>query len=287
MKFLLKASYPCLVKTECDSVELDENDLLEIEDERNLFVYPISANQTPFCIDLSCPRESDFFSILDIKGQKVLFLERPLRIKSFQTKTLNFSGKNCRVYVGEKVLVFETDEKKLEFECKKPLKNAKIFKLKNFACVQSEEDFFAYSFKTGKLSHFSGDIKLDENVLSMEKKFHDSMEREKKAKYLFDEEVVVQDEQFVRNEEETSELVPFKLLESVKAKDYAHALSFLSEKLKKHVDSPQLSKFFGNFSAFLPLSTTEYIIFNEKKEKAYVAFSLAGGKVDDISIDAL
>ena len=50
MKKILKTSYPCLIKTDTDSCELEENDVLEIENEQFLFVYPQNGS-IPFYID--------------------------------------------------------------------------------------------------------------------------------------------------------------------------------------------------------------------------------------------
>ena len=39
-KYLIKSSYPCLIKTKTDYAEIDANDILEVEDEEYIFVYP-------------------------------------------------------------------------------------------------------------------------------------------------------------------------------------------------------------------------------------------------------
>ena len=63
MKYFLKTTYPCLVKIEDDTFELEEFDTLEIEDEDYLFVYP-QKNLYPFYINLKNPIENEHFSII-------------------------------------------------------------------------------------------------------------------------------------------------------------------------------------------------------------------------------
>lgn len=81
-------------------------------------------------------------------------------------------------------------------------------------------------------------------------------------------------------------LIPFKLLESIKAKDYACAMNFLSEKLKSELDTNQIKDFFGEVTNFLPINTNEFITVSNFN-KNYVKFVLSGDKIDDILIDNL
>ena len=74
------------------------------------------------------------------------------------------------------------------------------------------------------------------------------------------------------------------LAQSVKARDYACAVSFLTKSLQEKVGTAQLQDFFGNFSTFLPISTTQFITMAGKK-KNFVTFSLSGDLIDEISID--
>ena len=83
-----------------------------------------------------------------------------------------------------------------------------------------------------------------------------------------------------------TKLVPFRLLESIKAKDYESALDFLSEKLKGEIDSDQIKDFFGELSNFLPVNANEFITISNFN-KNYVKFVLVNDKIDDILIDNL
>ena len=75
-------------------------------------------------------------------------------------------------------------------------------------------------------------------------------------------------------------------MESVKVKDFDYAFNCLADDLKEKLDQAQIEDFFGNFSQFLPLSTTEFITVS-KDEKNYIKIDLENNKVKDISIDKL
>ncbi len=290
MEFLLKSSYPCIIKTNLEQCELDENDLLEIVDENLLFVYPEDNVGLPFLINLNNLQECEFYSVLHHDGQTIIFLESPQKFCVMNKEILNFSGKKCEVGVSKDKIYFETENKKVECVC--PLNNGrfKVFKLGAYACVQFDEELFAYSITNDQIAHFCGEIETEGNIVKLERHFHDSMERKRFVEFEFGNEVEVKNEKFVCNTHnsnfENPDLTPYRFLETVKAKDFDCAFSFLSENLKNQINSIQIKEFFGNFIEFLPLSTTEFITI-EPNNKKYVKFNLKDNKVEDIFIDNL
>lgn len=288
-KYLIKSSYPCLIKTKTDYAEIDANDVLEVENEEYIFVYPADNIVTPFYINLSCPHENENFSVIKKDNKNIIFLESPSSVEITQKENLNFSGKNCEITIAGKNLSFECNSKKIIYRCPHSCKNYKIFKVKNFACVQFDNNLYAYSIDKNKLTHFGGDsLEIKQNTISVQKKFHDSDNREKNAIYNLSEEINVEKEDFMHNSTEQipQKLIPFKLLESIKARDYACAMDFLSEKLKNELDANQMKEFFGEVTNFLPINTNEFITISNFN-KNYVKFVLSDDKIDDILIDNL
>lgn len=288
-KYLIKTSYPCLIKTKNDMTEIDENDLLELQDEEIIFVYPANNIFIPFYINLTCPKENERFSLIKRDDKNIIYIENFSSIKLSQKESLNFSGKTCDITISGNNICFETDSKKVLYTCPHDCKNYKIFKIKKFACIQFENNLYAYSIEKNKLTHFSGDVlDVDQNNISIEKKFHDSLNREKNAVYQINEDIKVEKEAFMHDSINSNEtkLVPFRLLESIKAKDYENSLEFLSEKLKTEIDTNQIKDFFGEISSFLPINTNEFITMSNFN-KNYVKFVLVNGKIDDILIDNL
>ena len=284
MKTIVKSPYSCLVKTATQEIELEEENSLVVTDEPFLFVYPFESGLIPFKVVFD-GKKSDFYHSFSYNGQNYIVFSAPPSIQIVETENLNFNGKICKVKVLADKFSFEINNKCVEINCKND--DRKIFKLNNFACVQTDDDFFAYNIKTNKLSHFSGQNSLSGNVLSVTKNFHDSLCRTKTAKYILKENIELENENISREEKKTiKELVPYKLLESVKAKDYAFAINLLAEPLKQKVDESKLSEFFGNFTSFLPVSTTEFITLSNK-EKKFVTFCMQDDKVCDITVDAL
>lgn len=290
MKFFLKTTYPCLVKTNSQECELDQNDLLEIENEKTLFIYPQNSNSVPFYVNLSSPKDSERASFVSRGEDKLILLEKA---QTFSVKTkekLNFSGKIVEICVENNKITFETSDKKLE--CKTSSgQDYDCFKIQNFACVKFQDEMFLFSVKNNKIFHFVGESEVDKNQICVTKKFFDSEKREKKTIFHVNEEIELESEEFVYNQnlketKKIKELSPFKLLESVKAKDYAHAKNFLNEKLQSQIDLAQIEELFGTFSDFLPLSTTEFITINGKN-KNFVQFSMENDEICDISVDNL
>ena len=92
MKYKLKSSYPCLVKTNNEAFDIDENDILEIEGEERLFIYPLSYSRRniPFYINLNDLKDCDKFSVFDIDDDILIFLNKTERVRSFAKESLSF-----------------------------------------------------------------------------------------------------------------------------------------------------------------------------------------------------
>ena len=287
-KYLIKTTYPCLVKTQNALTELDCNDNLEVEDETFLFVYPADNSQIPFYINLSSPQESERLSIIKKDDKTLLLLEDSSKLEVKHMESLNFSGTICNISISSHALSFEANGKNVIYKCQHPCKNFKVFKEKNFACVQFEHDLYAFSTKNNKLVHFGGDhITCKKDTVTVQKRFHDSDNREKVSKYKFEDDIVLEEEHFsCDSHKPLGQLVPFKLLEGVKAKDFEGSLNFLSDNLQKQIGSAQLQEFFGHITSFLPITPTEFITITPTT-KSYATFVLKDDKIDDILIDEL
>lgn len=284
MKTIIKSPYPCLVKTPSQEVELEEESSLIVTDEAYLFVYPLKSGLIPFKVTFD-GKKSEFYEFFSYNNQNYIVFSMPPSVQIVQTENLNFNGKICKVKALSNKISFEINDKIVEINCQNDDK--KIFKLNSFACVQTDNDFFAYNTKNNKLSHFSGQNSLSGNVLTVTKNFHDSLSRTKTAKYILKENIELENENILREEKKTiRELVPYKLLESVKAKDFEFAINLLAQPLKDKVDEAKLCDFFGNFTSFLPISTTEFITLSNK-EKNFVTFCMQDDKVCDITVNAL
>ena len=287
MKYLLKTPYPCLVKTLKDYVELEENDSLELEDESVIFIYPQNNNIIPFYINLNTLKENGKFSVVDQNGHKILLLEPEKKANFLKKERLSFGTKSCEIEIAQEHISFETNEKKVIVKHKHPFKEVKIFKIKNFACAQFNHDLYAFCLDNEKLSHFSGDeIIFDNTHLKISKNFNDSLNRQKNAEYDFADNITILNENYSHSPNFIVDLVPFRLMESIKAKDYNYAYDCLSNNLKEKINKEQIKNFFGDFNIFLPLSTTEFITMSNN-EKNYVKIDLSQNKVTEISIDKL
>ena len=287
MKYCIKTPYHCLVKTQSQMFELDSQDSLECENEDNLIVYPIGQKIPSFCISLNSEK-SQFYSFFSHNEKKYIILEKMNDFLIKNKEKFNFSGKFCYLTIGNNFIKFETDSKEIEISCSHSCNEYNLHKLKNFACIEFEKDFYAFSIIENKIYHFSGTkISFDDNKLTVTKKYNDSNLREKVSTYNFSQDITLESENFVSNQNcDFDEILPFKFLEGVKAKDYSSILHFLSQNLREKIDETKLQKFFGNVNEIMPLSINEFILTTNSTKK-FVTFSLQNKKITDISIDDL
>lgn len=284
---ILKSPFEYLLKSSSSEIEVSPTDSILVEDEDFAQIYPQQNGLIPFRIDFQNLKENNFYSLGKKDEKTFVIFKTPKKLRIFRKERLNFSGKICDIQTEENLLSFETNDRKIEYFCENSLKNAKFFKIKDFACVQSEQEFFAFSMKTQKLCRFSGEVERNGDTLSVVKDFKDSESRIRKTEYKFSEDIVMQNQEFVKTASpHPRDLAPYKLLESVKAKDFSRAIDFLSQDLKNQVNNEKIGEFFGNFSTFLPISATEFLILSDEVN-SFAQFSLDGDKIADISVDAL
>ena len=283
MKYFLKTTYPCLVKISNETFELDSFDTLEIEDEKYVFVYP-QEDLCPFCINLINPVENEHFSILNHNSKTFLVLEGAQKFRTTSKQTVSANGKNCIVSIQEKLVSFETENRKTEAKILSP-KSYQISQNRNFVFVKFEKELFAFNIQNEKLSHFTGEkIEVENDTIKVEKRI-DS--RTKISTYQIGESLNLLNETFSEDAQKfPSELLPLKFLECIKLKDFECAIEKLSPNLKGQITKENLGDFFGNFTSILPLGTSEFITLSNMK-KNFVKFSIKDDKVEDILIDEL
>lgn len=283
MKTLIKSSYNCLVKTNSQILELDKNDILEVENEKYVFVYPENRNVS-FYINLASEKENQFYSVIKQPDKSIYFLEPQKHFTVCDSHTLNINGTTCQIFTTNQDITFQTPTKKITHVFDKNHDDFKIFKHKSFACVQYDNDLYAFSVPKNKLFHLQADsIVVNDSVVTTIKKYHDSVDREKTVEYKLEENFSVENENQISKPNKTpQELLPYQFLESIKAHDYAFAKNCLSKDLK--IGEEQLMKFFGNILQFLPINENEYITISTNG-KSYVTFALNKNIITDISVD--
>ena len=286
MKHLVKATYPCIIKTQNDFVHLGENDTLVCENEDFLYVYPLVCEQIPFCVDLVQKKDSPFFSFFKIEGESILLLEEQKRITLTQKESLSVGGKILKIFISSKKITFESTHRIISIRANHPTKKYKLLSIGSFGCVMFEKDFYAFSMPKEKLFHFDGEkLCLEKDTLSITKKLHDFSNRTKTYEIKFGDGITIQNEEFLESSI-PQKLLCFDFLQAIKCKNFASAINFLSEKLKNKIKKQNLENFFGKIQNILPFSETEFLIISNYG-KNYVKFELENEKICDISLDQL
>lgn len=287
MKIFLKTPYSCLIKSNDNEFELDTNDMAEIIDEKIIYVYPQNQNIIPFYINTQNLKDCTRYSVVIQNEKKYIILEKNANFSSKFKKKLYISGKNCEISIKDNILSFETQNKSIQCFVPSNFNEYSTTKIGNFACAIFDNDLYAFSIKEEKIYHFNGQISIDGNQICVTKDFNDSVNRKKMSVFRLNESIELVSEEFdVSTNKVFGELLPYRLLESVKAKDYTYATTCLSETLKNNIDISQMKDFFGNVTDFLPISTAEFILI-DKNNKKYASFYIKDNEIDDITIDNL
>ncbi len=290
MKIKLKPTYSCLVKVGENFYDLDENDILEIENEERILVYPISYDRRniPFFVDLNSLKDSIWFSVHKIEDETLVLLNKTERIKNFFKENMVVAGENCEILISLSSLKFENKKMAVECEIDK-FQNYRVFQLENFLCVEFDSNIvYAFDVKNGRLLRFKGDeIEFEKNLLKTKSNLGDAEDRRKSCVYKFDgDNVLVENCEFSYGDLKFADsLTPYRFLDAIKAKDFSFAKKFLGGKLG-NIDENELQKFLPNVKEFYPLSTSLFVVYMGG-EKLVAKFILDGGVIQDISINNL
>lgn len=280
MKYYLKTTYPCIIKTDCQSTYLEENDTLEIEDEKHLFVYPENSYQTPFCVNLLFKQDSPLFSFVKIGKENFIILEKQNFVFINQKEKVAIDGKVCQVLVGKSYISFESENKIIKKLHNLQNTQYKLFKCGSFVCVQFKSDFYAFDVFKEKLYHFYGE------QISFEKDTLYILKNSQKLKIKFEKELKIMQENNKKIDSECKILPQYQFLLSLKDKNFESCLDFFSSQMREKLSPEKLQEFFGNFQSVLPLNENEYIVYSYQNKK-YVTFEIEDDKICDINIDQL
>ena len=273
------------MKTDKESFEIDENDVLEIENEERIFIYPTlySRKNIPFYINLQAPKSCHRYFVHEFDDFALVVLTYNEELKILYKE--NFPTLACNVVVSQSAVKFEKEDISVEYTLPHNFFNYHIFKLDNYACVEfDDENLYLFNTKNNVLSHFSGNMDLDKNVLTVKKNLHDLENRVKKSTFKLEEDKIkLESLDFSHDENKFSEdMTAYRFLEAVKIKDFDFAINLLEKK----TSSENLETLFGNVKNYLPLSTNEFVILGENERK-FVRFFEKCGKIVDISVDKL
>ncbi len=291
MKIKLKSSYPCLVKNDNFSFDINENDLLEIEEEENLFVYPISYSRRniPFYINLNDLKDCTRYSVFELGGEKLIFLNKGDKVDTLMKESLLFGDDKCEIKISFSNLIFENSRCIVKCELESPFENYQVFKVENFACVEfDEKSVFAFNMKKNRLYRFKGDkIEFEKDLIKIYDNLNDVENRKKSCIYKLSTDTVKIEKCEFECEQNGLEddMTAYRFLEALKVKDVSFAKNFLGDNLRK-IEETDLANFFGNVSNFYPLSLEEFIVENLEK-KTIVRFEMKKGKIEDISVNEL
>ena len=283
MKYTIKTTYPCVIKTQNEYVELDENDNLECENEDYVYVYPQNTNQIPFCVNLILQQNTKDYVFFNHSKDHFVILKQNTKIEIEQKQIFSHSSKTCKVTVGKQKIVFDGENRVITCQNENLSKTYTAEKVGNFVVVLFKNDAYAYSFEKQKVTHFHGEIQEFENgTLSIVKSFDDNVLRQKTYKVHFGEKMTFEGEMF-SSSETSANLLCFNFLEAIKAKDFSFATNLLDDNLK--IKKEILPQFFGEISYVLPLNVNEFILLGDKTN--YVSLEVKNGKISDIVLDEL
>ena len=292
-KYDLISTYPCIVKLENEEIFLDENESLEFENEKNIFVFPINSKKIkPFKINLE--KSEKYYKILQKNNNKYLiYLFLPNNYLFFNIEELTINKEICKIKISNNKLKFEISSSEIEIEIDE-FDSYKIYKIQNFASIklkyENKEFLYCYDTNKNKLYMFSGtSILVEDNNITIEEKLNNFFSKKKITTYsISGSEIKKENQSFEKkenlNQNHNEKLIPFTFLELIKDKDFSSAKELLCVDLQENLNEKHLEKYFGKIKNFVPISENEYLVSNNQTTDIFI-FNVKNNKIVDIEIN--
>lgn len=286
------SSYPCLIKSDTQDLELDKNSTLILEGEKQVSVYPVGKSDNfAFNIDTRQLDQCPFVKSAQEEEGVIIYILDGMRCQN--AEVMSFGNTNpSSIEVGKDYLTF------FGKKCKKTIMTGEY---KSFDCYrkfdimlahlvkENHHLLVAFNDKSGHIKSFRAkDVTIKNDKITMIQEFDDLAGHRLETNLFIDKEGLKKSDCKISYKTEkphiayNDRVLPFAFLEAVKAEDYALALSYLSSSLE--MTEAKLKTFLSNLDFFFPTADNKFC-FSSGNGLKKISFEIKNGKIIDIDIE--
>ncbi len=294
-KYKIITAYPCVIKSQNQTLGLDKNCTLIIEGEKKVSVYPVGkTDKFSFNIEFDRLKDSPYFSTVENEDEVIIYLIDGIKSENAQVVTFGTNASSHIEIENDSVTFFSSNFKR------KVITGT----FDNFDCYQKYDIMLAHLYdhnkhlivafnkKNGKAKSFKADkVEIKNDAFILTQNLNDyagqkvtytlSLEREGLKKknssfsYSFDDKPKLST---------CDRIIPFVFLEAVKAENFELAKNYLANSLE--IDIDKLKDFFGKLDYFFPVSDNQFC-FHSGEGLQKLIFEIKNEKIIDIDVERL
>ena len=133
-EIILKSEYPCLICNGEEQIFLEDNELLSIDAEKNIYVYPVSSkNLFPFSIDLFSLSKK--YRVFEHNNKTFCCLLSPNTIAKKTIEKIKIAGKDLVITLGENEIFYSLNNAECRFPLNATPNEYKIQAIENFSAL--------------------------------------------------------------------------------------------------------------------------------------------------------
>lgn len=286
------SSYPCLIKTETQSIALEQNFSVILEKERTVSVYPVGkTDKFAFDINLNRLGDSPFFCTAQNENETIIYLIDGIKSENAQVVSFG-SNTSSHIEISDDSVTFFSNSHK---------RTIMTGHYENYDCYQKHDIMLAHLYsdnkhlvlafnkKSGKAKSFRADnVELKDDTLILSHKLGDYADQTMHLSLSIDREGLKKTDchftySFDKPRLATCDrVVPYAFLEAVKTENYCLAQSYLSSSLE--IDEEKLKAFIGKLDFFFPIANNKFCFHSGEGLKTIV-FEISNSKICDIDIN--
>lgn len=294
-KYKLKTAYPCLIVSGQQSILLNPEETLELQDENKLLVYPVgNARQSiAFTVELDHLVKSCFYTFHTLRENEMLiFFPSGQHCENYILKTLSVAGKDCNFEIGQQSIILICNSWKKVIHLQENFVSYKLGKAEHIAYIllqnENNQIMYALNTKNGNIKVFTGsDIQINQNTFRVFSQKKSVAGQELQQDYEVTAEGIrpitgdIQYQAMTPRLVRCDPVIPYAFLEAMQLRDFELARAYLSAPLRQNIDIPHLKSYFGQISQFYHLEKDAYYVLAKEKSQAY-RFCVTDGKISEI-----
>lgn len=286
---VLYSPYKCIIKNDKQSVYIDQNSHLVIDNPVSVCVYPTGKTKKyAFSIDLD-HLDSEFYRVVKKDNKTLVFLLDGLLSENIEIFEFEYENIKSSIEIAKTKIVFVGEKSKKVINLPNQIKSFQCGQFYHIDYILFENhdgdlSIILYNIKNNKAKILNGDeIQILDNGI-MVKRFGKGLYSDITEEYIIDRDGLKTGSKTfsLSSQAQNQELCVYNFMTALKNGDTSFAYSFLTQSLKDKISPDTLKTFFGNLSYFYLIDPTTVFAISDGQNKIY-NFTLKGKQISDIS----
>lgn len=286
-EIILKSEYPCLICNGGEQIFLEDNELLSIDAEKNIYVYPVSnKNLFPFSINLFS--HSKRYRVFEHKDKTFCCLLSPNTIVKKTIEKIKIAGKDLVITLGENEIFYSLNNAECRFPLNATPNEYKSQAIENFSALilnfENFQELILFNVENNSFKICNGNnFEIKDKQITFSRNYADYSSNIEEISLEFSKNEINETKKHITTQFDipNEKTICYVFLDAIKEKNFYYAEQLISHNEEK-IEEDKIKDFLGNYISFFPLDEKNFAIFYENETKI-LQFFVEDGKILDFN----